>query len=98
MLQSKCILYTIDNYIPSQLCKLDPTFLDKPVAEWDADESFRRFSFLVNGFTPVNDAGERAVKFASDFNGAITQDAKQHKAMLQGVQQHRRAYPKPTKR
>ena len=31
---------------------------------------------LVNGFNPLNDAAERAVKFGSNFNGVITYDLK----------------------
>ena len=37
----------------------------------------------------MNDAAERAVKFASDFNGKITRSDKQHAGMLQGIDQNR---------
>ena len=65
--------------------------------EWAEDDNYASFRNLVNGFSPVNDAAERAVKFASDFNGAITRNPEQHEAMLQGVEAHRRAHPKATK-
>jgi hypothetical protein len=81
----------------NQLCHLEPTFLKKPAADWKTDETYTRFCFLVNGFSPVNDAGERAVKFAADFNGAICHDVVQHQAMLQGVEMHRRTHPKARK-
>ena len=76
---------------------MDPTFLAKPAQEWPLDDSYKHFCSLVDGFSPVNDAGERAVKFAADFNGAITRDPEQHQAMLQGIEKHRREHTKPTK-
>ena len=66
--------------------------------EWEADDNYRSFRKLVNGFSPVNDAAERAVKFASDFNGRITRNAEQHAGMLQGIEMHRRLRPKATKK
>ena len=51
----------------------------------------------MNGFSPVNDAAEWAVKFASDFNGRITRNAEQHAGMLQAVEMHRRTHAKPRK-
>ena len=58
--------------ILNQLCHLEPHFLAKPVPDCPSDDSYQCFKYLVNGFSPVNDAGEHTVKFASDFNGAIT--------------------------
>ena len=65
------------NYLPPALLHrrgdFTPQFwnrcLAKPAAEWEW--SFRK---LVNGFTPLNDAAERAVKFGSDFNSVIPHD------------------------
>ena len=81
----------------SQISKLEPTFLSKPVDEWNDDASYKSFKDLVNSFSPVNDAGERAVKFASDFNGCITHDPVKHAGLLQGVDKHRSDRLKPTK-
>ena len=86
-----------DSWLFFKLCKLEPTFLAKPAAEWASDDSYKLFCSLVDGFFPVNDAGERAVKFASDFNGKITLDPVQHQGMLQGIEKHRRNHPKATK-
>ena len=61
------------------------------------DDSFQSFRKLVNGFTPLNDAAERAVKFGSDFNGVITHDRKRKADMLQLVEETRRECPKATK-
>lgn len=44
-----------------------------------------------------NDIGERAVKFASDFENVVTKERTQKQAMLQGVEQYRNQRPKPTK-
>ena len=61
------------------------------------DDNFRSFRKLVNGFTPLNDAAERAVKMGSDFNGVITYDRKRKADVLQLVEETRRECPKATK-
>ena len=67
----------------STICQgFDLTFIAKPAKEWDGNDNYEAFKSLVNGFSPLNDAAERAVKFASDFNGAITRDEDEHKGML----------------
>ena len=66
--------------------------------EWEDLESFQDFRKLVNGFLPINDAAERAVKFVSDFNGKITRDPKQHEGLLQVVDVNRHDEPKATKK
>lgn len=86
-----------ESWLFFQLCGFEPSFLSSPVENWHTNGNYHSFCALVNGFSPLNDAGERAVKFASDFNGAITRDNEQHQAMLQGIEAHRRAHPKPTK-
>ena len=53
---------------------------------------------VVKSLASVNDAGERAVKFASDFNGLLTRNPAQHGAMLQGVEEVRRRRPVPQKK
>ena len=79
-----------------QLCKFKPSLFSKPVNAWDDDENYQ-YSKLVNGFTPLNDAAERAVMFGSDFSGAITHDVKRKDVVLQVVEQHRHMHPKATK-
>ena len=81
-----------------QLCKFDPTFLAKPATEWANDDDYKAFQKLVNGFSPINDIAERAVKFASDFHGKITRNEKEHEGMLQCIEKHRRDQPKPIKK
>ena len=79
-----------------QLCNFEPSFLAKPAAEWEMDDNFRSFRKLVNGFTPLNDAAERAVKFGSDFEGVITHDRKRRANVLQLVEETHRECPKAT--
>ena len=76
--------------------RFEPTFLAKPVDEWEGDENYKAFKSLVNAFSPLNDAAERAVKFASDFNGSITLDENEHKGMLQGIEAHQHSRPNAT--
>ena len=87
-----------ESWLLFKVCKVHPTFLSKPVEEWSDDASYCHFKYLVEGFTPVNDAAECAVKFATDYHGKITHNTKQHQAMLQGIEEHRTNYPKPTKK
>ena len=61
------------------------------------DENFRSFRKLVNGFSPLNDPAERAVKFGSDFNNVLTHNRKRKANMLQLVEETRRERPKATK-
>ena len=72
---------------------IEPTFLRKPYPEWENTESFREFCSKVNGLTPLNDAGERAVKMSGDFLGRLAQDDEQRQALLQGIEEHRRRVP-----
>ena len=68
-----------------------------PASELETDANFQAFRKLVNGFTPLKDTAERAVKFGSDFNGVITHDRKRKADVLQLVEETRRECPKPTK-
>jgi hypothetical protein len=79
------------------VCNIDPSFLSVHPSEWHQDENYVRFSSIVRGLSPVNDAGERAVKLGTDFHGSLANDPVQHQAVLQNVEAHRRIYPKPRK-
>ena len=81
-----------------QLCKFDPTFISKPAVEWEDFPNYQEFRKLVNGFKPINDAAERAVKLVSDFNGRITRNPEQHEGLLLVVDENRHTEPKPTKK
>ena len=68
-----------DSWLFFQLTRFEPSFLSKPAKEWKGDANFQSFCQLVDGFTPLNDAAERVVKFASDINNALTRDADRRK-------------------
>ena len=55
-----------------KLCNVEPEFLTLPVNEWQQNHSFKKFLSLVKSFSPLNDAGERAVKLGSDFYGYLS--------------------------
>jgi hypothetical protein len=78
-------------------CAIEPSFLQLPSSEWKSEVSYVKFCSTVNRFSPLNDAGERAVKFESDYHGLLDKDAVQHESVLQNVEEHRRMYPKATK-
>ena len=48
----------------------------KPVDEWNNNASFIAFCQLIASLSTVIDAAERAVKFASDFNGSVMREPK----------------------
>ena len=75
------------------MLKIEPTFLTKSNSEWDNTQSFQEFCSKVNGLTPINDAGERAVKMSGDFFGRLAEDEEQRQALLQSIEGHRRRVP-----
>ena len=90
---------TEDSWLIFHLLKIEPTFLTKnDFNSWKDDASYNSFCKLVGGFSSVNDAGERAVKFASDFSGHITKSKQQHQKMLQGIEMHRLKHTKAAKK
>ena len=46
----------------------------------------------------MNDAGERAMKFGSDYHGIFAKEEEQHEAVLQTVEEHRRMNRFPRKK
>ena len=89
---------TTESWLLFQLLNIQPTFLEKPFEEWASDESFQSIDSIIHHLKVVNDAGERSVKFGSDFSNKLVKDDNQRQALLQGVESHRRAHPKATKK
>ena len=54
-----------ESWLFFKLLNFEPLFLNCPVGDWHKDASYKKFCSLVDGFTPVNDAAERAVKLFS---------------------------------
>ena len=86
-----------ESWLIFKLGSIEPTFLTKRYSEWESDQSYKRFFQLVKSLTPINDVGERAVKFSGDFYGRISLQAEQHQGLMQNVELHRRKLPTPRK-
>ena len=82
-----------ESWLFFKLSNVDPTFLNLPCSEWSSNANYISFLEVVDGMSPLNDAGERAVKFSADFHGRLSQDKGQHQAVLQSVSEHRRSIP-----
>ena len=79
-----------------KLSHIEPTFLNKPCSSWHSDESYKKFCHVVNGLTPINDAGERAVKFSGDYDKQCTSHEKRQ-SMLQTIDEHKTLRSSATK-
>ena len=55
----------------SQLVKIAPTFLEKPVDEWANNDSYKEIGNIVKGLKIVNDAGKRAVRLGCNFSKTL---------------------------
>ena len=60
-----------ESWLIFELCQMNPLFLSLPVVEWNGNASFEKFCTIVRGLTPLNDAGERAVKLGSDYHNQL---------------------------
>ena len=47
---------------------LDDSFLNTPVAQWEANNAYQQRKLIVNNIRVVNDSAERGVKLCQDFN------------------------------
>ena len=50
----------------SQLVKILPNFLEKPVDQWANDGSHKKIGNIIKGLKVVNDAGEQAVRLGAN--------------------------------
>ena len=71
-----------------KITKIDMSFLDKPVEEWEHDEKYVEAKTIVANFSVVNDASERGVKLANDYlHSAKTETT--YQSITQVVENHR---------
>ncbi len=82
-----------ESWLVFKLLKIEPTFLTKSNSEWDKTQSFKEFCSKVDGLTPINDVGERAVKMSGDFFGRLSEDEERRQALLQSIEGHKRRVP-----
>lgn len=78
--------------------KLDQSFVSSDPNVWEARADFQIAKETVAALRVVNDCAERAVKLATDYNMALTQDEEQRQLIFQVVEYHRKQIMKPSKR
>jgi len=61
-------------------------------------DDYQHAKDTVAALRVVNDCAERAIKLATDFNLALTQDEDQRQLIFQVVEQHRQQIPAPLKK
>ena len=72
---------------------MDSSFLSKPPAQWNEDESYQMAKRRVQHLRVVNDTAERDVKLFEDYNAVLTRDEEEKQFLLQVVEANRKAVP-----
>ena len=72
---------------------LDDSFLNTPVAQWEANNAYQQGKLIVNNIRVVNDSAERGVKLCQDFSGSAHKE-KHFQSILQVVENSRHTLPK----
>lgn len=87
-----CDFVGVDSWFTIYHLKLDVSFLQLPVDNWNTDASYMASAKKVSAINVINDAAERGVKLASDFvESARSDDHFQH--VIQIVENHRKTTP-----
>ena len=86
-----------DSWSIFMLMKLDCGFLDIPAESWSSDDRYLQIRKIVCSFSVVNDAAERGVKLANDFNDGAQSEENLQK-ILQVVENDRNMIPNQWKR
>ena len=60
---------------------------------WEDSEDYRTARKFVHTVKTTNDLAERAIKTATDYSKILTKDEETRRRIIQGVEDHRRAYP-----
>ena len=68
---------------------MDHNWLGQPVDSWEDNKDYTTAKTFVR---TVNDLAERAVKMATDYSQILTKDEDTRRRIIQGVEDHRRAY------
>lgn len=80
-----------------KILKIDRSFLDLPVKDWDSDESYKHGKQVVAKLSCVNDAAERGVKLCNDFLPRAKKE-ENFQNVLQVVENCRNSLPDQRKR
>ena len=70
--------------------KLSRDFLSLDLETWKSRKDYRHARDTVASLQVVNDCAECAVKLATDFNLAMTQDEEQLQLIFQVIEHHRK--------
>lgn len=90
-----CASQTLDFF---QILELPFSFLDVDSADWEQDESFCKTQQQVSSLSVINDNAEWRVSLIQSFTtSARTKNEEQLWYLLQGVEEHRKAFPKASK-
>ena len=60
---------------------------------WEDSEDYITAKMFVHTVKTTNDLVERAIKMATDYAQILTKDEDTRRRIIQGVEDHRRAYP-----
>ena len=71
---------------------VDNTWSEQPVERLRAFEDYKAAKIFVCTVKTINDMTERAVKMAADLSQILTKDEDTRRRIIQGVEDHRRAY------
>ena len=80
-----------------QILGLQEKFLEDDPTEWGKLEEYQSNQKIVRSVKVINDLAERGVALMQEFNSSITQSEEQKQFLLQVVEDHRKAFPAPTK-
>ena len=67
-----------------------PTFLAKPVKDWEEDDVYIKIGSVVRNMKVVNDCAERGIALAKDYATCLTKDSEQRRMLYQVVEASRR--------
>ena len=73
---------------------MDSSFLSKPPAQWNEDESYQMVKRRVQHLRVVNDTAEWDVKLFEDYNAVLTRDEEEKQFLVQIVEANRKAVPR----
>ena len=74
------------------IIKVDFNWLEQPVDSWDNSDDFQTAKTFVSTVKTTNDLAERAIKTATDYAQILTKNEDTRRKIIQGVEDHRRAY------
>ena len=75
------------------IIKVDSNWLEQPVESWEDSEEYKTARMFVHTVKTTNDLAERAIKTTTDYSQILTKDEDTRRRIIQGMEDHRTAYP-----